>query len=75
MTTKRAPETRQPIEAFIAKKAQIDTLLDRIVEFSECHFDVMPDEINWGHVGNLSATLRDLQLISDALFCEGEHAR
>jgi hypothetical protein len=40
-------------DAFIAKKAAIDTMLARLQALSDDHFDSHPDEVHWGHVGNL----------------------
>lgn len=39
--------------------------------------DVSPDPegiIHWGHVGDIAETRKELQEISDRLFCEGEYA-
>ena len=63
---------RTALDAFIAKKAEIDTMLGRLKALSDDHFNVAPDDVNWGHVGTLSdyATLR----ITDSAFKEGKHA-
>ena len=62
------------LDAFLARKAEIDTMLERIQALSEEHFNAHPDEINWGHVGTLSHYAELLKRITDAAFCEGEHA-
>lgn len=62
------------LEAFIAKKMEIDAMLDRLRALSDDHFDTSPDEINWGHVGTLSHYAELLKRITDAAFKEGEHA-
>ncbi|MCW5716266.1 MAG: hypothetical protein KIS68_00395 [Bauldia sp.] len=70
-------ETRnktQAIDAFIARKAEIDAMLDRIKALSDDHFDTSPDEIHWGHVGTLAHYAGLLRRITDAAFKEGEHA-
>lgn len=72
MTSQR--KFKSAADAFIVEKAKIDAILTRLVEHSENHFDVMPDDVNWGHVGDLAETLRQLKQISDATFREGEHA-
>lgn len=69
-------DTHKPtaLDAFIAKKAEIDAMLDRLRTLSDDHFDTSPDEINWGHVGTLSHYTELLKRITDAAFKEGEHA-
>ena len=62
------------VQAYIAKKAEIDAMLKRIKTLSDEHFDTSPDEINWGHVGTLSRYAELLKQITDAAFKEGEHA-
>ncbi len=62
------------LEAFVAKKTQIDEMLNRLLDLSEDHFGVSPDDINWGHVGTLSDYIQSLKLITDSAFKEGEHA-
>ena len=48
MTSKEAA-----LNAFMAKKAEIDDLLAAIQEMSDDHFNAHPDNVNWGHVGTL----------------------
>ena len=62
-------------EAFIARKAEIDEMLQRLRTLSEDHFGYAPDEINWGHVGSLFHYAELLKRITDSAFNEGEHAR
>lgn len=61
-------------DAFIAKKAVIDTMLARLQALSDNHFDTHPDEVHWGHVGNLDYYAELLKRITDSAFKEGEHA-
>ncbi|CAM5772459.1 MAG: hypothetical protein AB7L90_16450 [Hyphomicrobiaceae bacterium] len=70
----KSRNTATALDAFIAKKAEIDTMLERIKVLSDDHFDTSPDEINWGHVGTLSHYTELLKRITDAAFKEGEHA-
>jgi hypothetical protein len=44
------------LDAFLARKVQIDAMLAKLTELSNDHFDVSPDEIHWGHVGDLGRT-------------------
>ena len=71
---KPARDTRKAIDAFIARKAEIDAMLARIAQLSEDHFGAAPDKVNWGHVGTLEDYARHLRRITDAAFKEGEHA-
>ena len=71
MTTHRNDKA---LTAFIAKKTEIDALLARIQALSADHFNVMPDDVTWGHVGSLEDYAALLKRITDAAFREGEHA-
>jgi len=62
------------IDAFIARKAEIDAMLARLQALSDNHFDVAPDEVTWGHVGDLGRYAELLKQITDAAFQEGEYA-
>jgi hypothetical protein len=42
------------LAAFIGRKTEIDTLLERLKVHSDDHFGVAPDDVNWGHVGMLT---------------------
>ena len=64
----------QALDAFIAKKTEIDTMLAKPTALSAEHFDTGPDEINWGHVGTISHYASLLKQITDMAFTEGEHA-
>ena len=63
------------LDAFTARKAQIDAQLARLQTLSADHFNVSPDKAHWGNVGDLSHYLELLTRITDAAFQEGEHAR
>ena len=73
--TRRATATNdKALDAFIAAKAEIDAMLERLAAFSADHFETSPDEINWGHVGTLNHYRAKLREITDSAFREGEHA-
>ena len=61
-------------DAYIARKAEIDTMLARLKALSDDHFGVAPDDIDWGHVGTLSHYAELLKRITDSAFNEGENA-
>ena len=70
----RRNDKQTALDAFIARKAEIDSMLDRLKALSEEHFGYAPDDINWGHVGTLAHYAELLKRITDAAFKEGEHA-
>ena len=74
MTTCRVTDNSKALDAFIAAKAEIDTMLDRLRALSDDHFETDPDEIHWGHVGTLQHYAGLLRQITDSAFKEGEHA-
>ena len=61
-------------DAYIARKAEIDTMLARLKALSDDHFNVAPDEVDWCHVGDLGLYAELLKRITDSAFKEGEHA-
>ena len=65
---------RTALDAYIAKKIEIDSMLERLKALSDDHFNTAPDEINWGHVGTLAHYAELLKRITDSAFREGEHA-
>jgi hypothetical protein len=71
---RRAPDTQEAVDAFIAKKAEINAMLARIAKLSDDHFGADPEKVNWGDVGSLEDYARHLRRITDAAFREGEHA-
>ena len=74
MTRRALASNDKAIDAFLAAKAEIDTMLERLAALSDDHFQTSPDEIHWGHVGTLNHYRDRLRDISDAAFKEGEHA-
>lgn len=74
MTRRAAQPNDKALDAFIAAKAEIDMMLDRLTALSEDHFETHPDEIHWGHVGTLKHYAGLLRQITDSAFKEGEHA-
>ena len=71
---RQARDTRKAIDAFIARKAEIDAMLARIAKLSDDHFGADPDKVNWGDVGPLDDYARHLRRITNSAFREGEHA-
>ena len=69
-----AKSKEQALAAFVSKKAEIDSMLDRIKSLSDDHFSYAPDEISWGHVGTLGYYAEMLKRVTDSAFKEGECA-
>ena len=59
---------------FLSRKAEIDTMLERLQGLSDEHFYARPEEIDWGDVGTLADMANKLREITDSAFGEGEHA-
>lgn len=64
----------QALSAFLARKHHIDEMLKRLQDASDNHFDTDPDKITWGDAGSLGYIEKQLQIIVDFTFGEGEHA-
>ena len=64
----RSADKPAALDAFIARKAEIDVLLERLTALNANHFDISPDDINWGHVGTLAHYAELLKRIADAAF-------
>jgi hypothetical protein len=73
-TTTKPEAPTQVLTAFIAAKAEIDTMLARLTALSDDHFDCRPDKIQCGNVGDLSHSVGVLRQITDSAFSEGEFA-
>ena len=69
-----AANNTKAIEAFMARKMEVDAMLDRLQALSGDHFGYSPDDISWGHVGTLAHYAELLKRITDCAFNEGEHA-
>ena len=75
MTSRRTTSTNEKaLAVFIAAKSEIDAQLERLKALSDEHFNASPDEIHWGHVGDLQRYAGLLRQITDIAFKEGEFA-
>jgi hypothetical protein len=74
-TAMRRNDKQTALDAFIARKAEIDRMLERLRALSDEHFGYRPDEINWVHIGTLAHYAELLRRITDAAFKEGEYAK
>ena len=73
-TAMRRRDKQTALDAFIARKCEIYTMLARLKALSDEHFGASPDDINWGDVGTLAHYAELLKRITDAAFKEGEYA-
>ena len=73
MTARRNSNNAQALDAFLAAKADIDTMLSRLLALSDDHFETHPDEITWAEVGTLNHYVSLLRQVTDSAFKEGEH--
>ena len=72
--TPNARSNDKALAAFMTRKAEIDTMLARLQALSDEHFEANPDDIHWGHVGDLADISKNLREICDRAFQEGEYA-
>jgi len=72
--TRHTTDNTKALDAFLAAKFEIDTMLAGLAALSADHFETSPDEIHWGHVGTLNHYRAKLREITDSAFKEGEHA-
>lgn len=66
--------SRTALDAYLAKKTEIDTMLARLTALSDDHFGADPDAVTWGDVGTLAHYAELPKRITDSAFKEGEHA-
>ena len=60
--------SQSALETFLVKKNQLDILLKRLQSISDEHFCLSPDEINWGHVGDIGHLLDELTEATESTF-------
>jgi hypothetical protein len=54
----------EALAAFIARKAEIDRLLEQLLAHSHEHLNLAPEEVHWGHVGELDDWLACLRQVA-----------
>lgn len=62
------------VQRLISLRAECLALLQGISEHVDSHFDVAPDDVNYGHVGDAAGIKEQLQDIYDRIHGEGEYA-
>ena len=73
-TARAASNQERSLAAFIAKKAEFDTILAELAQASEDHFGADPEEVVWGEAAWLSDATAKLKDIADQHFRRGEYA-
>ena len=69
------PTKRTALDAYLENHTAALELAERITAAIENHdTDPIPEQIHWGHVGDIAEIRSELQAISDRLFAEGEYA-
>ena len=63
MAEPKTPDT-EALAAFIAHKAEIDRLLEQLLAHSHEHLNLAPEEVHWGHVGELDDWLACLRRVA-----------
>ena len=74
MSTTYRTANDQALTAFVARKAEIDAMLERLASLSGDHFELAPEDVSWGDVANLGYVIERLRQASDFIFQEGECA-
>ncbi|CDM23054.1 hypothetical protein BN940_02891 [Castellaniella defragrans 65Phen] len=57
---------------FVALVGEIQARITRLQGALDNHFDLNPEDINWGHVGDLTQHLEVLTNLTDRVFNEGK---
>jgi folylpolyglutamate synthase/dihydropteroate synthase len=71
--TAKTRNNDKALAAFMTSKAEIDTMLTRLQTLSDEHFNANPEDIRWGHAGDLADMAKNLREITDRAFQEGEY--
>lgn len=72
--TAKTRNNEAALAAFMTSKAEIDIMLTRLQTLSGEHFNADPEDIRWGHAGDLAEMAKNLSEITDRAFQEGEYA-
>lgn len=74
MKTNATKTNDEALNKFVGLVNEIRTLLGTLNELADEHFNLTPDEIHWGHVGDATETRNALQNILDRINGTGEYA-
>ncbi len=74
MTTSEQINRQRSRDAFLARKAEFDTLLADLQRMSADHFGANPDAVLWDHAETLGFDTAQLRRVTDGYFRRGEYA-
>jgi hypothetical protein len=63
MAERKEPNA-EALAAFISRKAEIDRLLEQLLAYSHEHMNLAPEQVHWGHVGELDDRLACLRRVA-----------
>jgi hypothetical protein len=72
--TKREANQQRSLEAFMAKKAEVDALLAELQQASDDRFGADPEAVLWGEAAWLADATAKLRDIADQHFRRGEYS-
>jgi hypothetical protein len=61
MKTTKTNTNEAALARFMEIVGEIETTLEAIQEANSEHYDLAPEQIHWGHVGDVGRTLADLK--------------
>ena len=67
MTASQTRNREKALGEFIARVGKIDAALETIRAANDEHWDLSPEEVNWGHVGDVGRVLEGLEEIIAAM--------
>ena len=59
-----AEPNAEAFAAFIARKGEIDRLLEQLLAHTHEHLNLAPEEVHWGHVGEMDDWLACLRRVA-----------
>lgn len=72
MTNKTTATNISAQETFASRVAEIQALLARLQGAADDHFGVEPDDVHWGHAGDLGSYIETLRDLTDRVFNEAK---
>jgi hypothetical protein len=73
-TTKTTETAEKAIDHWMAAYAEITDLLDDMRAYHDDHYELNPDEIHYGHVGDLARYREALRDLRDSMQNLGDYA-
>ena len=67
-------ENQKAVDGYVRQVGRASEALDRLTQYIEDHGEIGPDEINWGHVGQMAHLVGQLTELVDQIDGKGEYA-